>query len=69
MLTIYANIAPYLSCPRKIKEFLEKHEEMSLKTIVEEIEKELQIVKGPLKTDFQILLNEIRKKGATEKQI
>ncbi len=61
MITIYSNIAPYLSYPSTIKEFIEKNEKNSLKEIINIVEKEIQIATGLLKTDFQILLNEISK--------
>lgn len=61
MFKIYANIAPYLSNPSKVKQFLEKNKEKPIKAIVLEIEKEMEKTEGLQKTDFQILLNEIKK--------
>lgn len=61
MISIYANIAPYLSNPDAIKKFLEKNKDKSPLECIPEIEREMKNVSSILKTDFQILLNELEK--------
>lgn len=56
---IYFKIAPYLSNPEIIKEFLDKHPRITKKTLIEKIEFEIQHSDFLKRTDFRILLNSL----------
>ncbi len=57
----FENVAPYLSDIEKIREYVKKNEKRDVNEVIEDIEKRLKVEKGTLKTDFKILLNELRK--------
>ena len=57
----FENVAPYLANLSKIKEFVEEHKENKIEDIITEIKKNIENSSGTLRTDYQILLNEIEK--------
>ena len=58
---VYEEVLPYLSDPREIKEFLERHKESSLEDIIQHIREKMGDSEVGLKTDFRILLNALEK--------
>ena len=59
---IYEEISPYLSDPKGIREFLDKHKECSVDELIEKINELMADSNTPLRTDLRILLNAILKK-------
>lgn len=59
---IYEKILPYLSEPKSIKEFLDKHKDSSLEDMIQEINKLMGETGIPLQTDLRILLNALQKR-------
>jgi len=59
MERIYYKIAPYLSNPDYIKEFLEGHKNKSRQEIIKYIEEEMKVINAIKGTDLRILLNVI----------
>jgi hypothetical protein len=59
---IYNKIAPYLSNPNYIKEFLEEHKNKSRHEIIKFIEAEMKVINAMKSTDLRILLNVILEK-------
>lgn len=58
---IYEEILPYLSDPKSLSEFLEKHKEKSLNELVAELENTNSEIDLAHQTDLRILLNTIYK--------
>ncbi len=58
---IYRSIFPYLSTPKEIEEFLEKHKGKSLQEMIDLVNKALESFKAPISTDYKILLNALLK--------
>ena len=59
---IYEKILPYLSEPKSIKEFLDRHKDSSVEEMIQEIDKLMGETGIPLKTDLKILLNALQKR-------
>ncbi len=57
----FENVAPYLSDIDKIREFVKENEEKDINEVIKDIEERIEMEKGTSKTDFKILLNELRK--------
>ncbi len=57
----FKNVAPYISELNKVREFVEAHRNMPFDEVVAELEKEIEKVNIPLKTDFKILLTEMER--------
>ncbi len=62
----FENVAPYISNIREVEKFVEEHKDMNDEEVEKILEDKLKNEKGPLSTDFKILLNEIRKMINTE---
>ena len=60
---IYEKILPYLSEPKSIKEFLDKHRDSSVEDMIHEINKLMGETGIPLQTDLRILLNALLKRS------
>jgi len=60
---VYEKVLPYLSDPKKVKEFLDKHRESSVDELVGKINQLMTESDTSLKTDFRILLNALSKHG------
>ena len=58
---IYRSILPYLSKPKEIEEFLEKHRGKPLEDIIHAVNEAVEGSKTPLSTDYKILLNALLK--------
>jgi hypothetical protein len=58
---IYEEILPYLSDPKSLNEFLEKHKEKSLDDLVTELENRVSQTDSAHQTDLRILLNTLYK--------
>jgi hypothetical protein len=56
---IYSKIAPYLSNPESIKNFLFKHSKLTKNELIRLIEKELLTCQPNMLTDLRILLNSL----------
>ncbi len=60
---IYEKILPYLSEPKSIKEFLDRHKDSTAEEMIQEINKLLGETCIPLQTDLRILLNALLKRS------
>ena len=60
---IYEKILPYLSEPKSIKEFLDRHKDSSVEEMIQEIDKLMGETGIPLQTDLRILLNALLKRS------
>ena len=66
LIEAFENVAPYLSNLEVLHEFADKNNNKSEKEIVIILENMVKNEEGTLKTDFRILLNEVRKRINTE---
>ena len=62
----FENVAPYLSHINTIREYVENNENRDVKEVIRDIENKIGKERGTMKTDFKILLNELRKIINTE---
>ncbi len=62
----FESIAPYISNIREIEKFVKENEDKRDEEIEKILEEKINEETGTLKTDFKILLNEMRKMINTE---
>ena len=62
LVECFESVAPYIENLGKIKEFVEKNKDKKGKELIEIIEKKIDEENGTLRTDYVILLNEVRRR-------
>ncbi len=65
----FENVAPYIDHLGKIKEFVELNKDKSNDEIIRILERRIEEEKGTLRTDYIILLNEVRRRIKREQMI
>ena len=58
----FENVAPYIENLGKIKKFVESNKDKSGSDLIEILEKRVEETAGTLRTDYAILLNEVRRR-------
>ena len=58
---VYEEVLPYLSNPKKIKDFLDGHKDHALEDVIKDINEKIGRMEPGLRTDFRILLNALEK--------
>ncbi len=57
----FENVAPYLANISQVKRFVGEHKDEKFEVIIREIRKKIENSSGTLRTDYQILLDELEK--------
>ena len=69
LVECFENVAPYIGNLGKIKEFVEMNKDKSGDEIINVLERKIEEEKGTLRTDYIILLNEVRRRINMERTI
>ena len=62
LVECFESVAPYIENLGKIKEFVESNKDKSGEELIRILEKVVEEAEGTLRTDYVILLNEVRRR-------